>query len=88
MVIGNTVTMTCVATGDPIPVQTWIQNGTNLSGTRFQISADGSALTVRDTREEDEGTYSCQASNPASIDIDMVTLNVIGELHGIQVTIM
>lgn len=80
VVVGNTATMTCTATGDPTPVQTWNRNGIPVSGgTRFQISADGSVLRVSEVREEDEGVYTCQASNPASSVSDTVTLNVIGK---------
>ena len=78
-VMGNTATLRCTATGDPIPVQSWSRNGITLtSGSRFQISADGQVLTITDVREEeDEGVYICHASNSAGTDSATVTLNVI-----------
>lgn len=88
VVVGNTVTMTCMASGDPTPVQTWTRNGMQLSGSRFQISADGSMLTVQATQLEDEGTYTCHASNPARTQMDIVTLNIIGMLCECHVTII
>lgn len=48
---------------------------------RFQTSADGSMLTVSESWEEDEGTYTCHATNAANTQTDTVTLNVIGKSH-------
>lgn len=80
VVVGDTATMTCTASGDPTPVQTWTRNGMDVSGiSRFQTSADGSMLTVSESQEEDEGTYTCHATNAANTQTDTVTLNVIGK---------
>ena len=50
---GNTVSLLCNATGDPIPIQTWFRNGNELmGGGRYQISTDGRVLTV-------QGWYLC-----------------------------
>ena len=53
-VIGRTTSLSCLATGDPAPVQTWTRNGGAVSGSRVQISADGSNLTISDAREEEK----------------------------------
>ena len=78
---GNMATMTCVATGDPIPETTWSQSGTQLmSGGRYEISDTGAVLTVRQVTEaQDEGVFSCHASNPAGSDSASITLNVLSK---------
>lgn len=81
VVLGDSVTMSCVASGDPTPTQTWSRNGVGVAGPRVQLSADGSALTLTTTTLQDEGAYTCHASNPASTQTDTVTLNIIGESH-------
>ena len=80
-IVGATATMQCTASGDPTPLQTWSQNGVGVAGPRFQVSANGSTLTVTGTTEGDEGTYTCHASNPAATVTDTVFLNIIGESH-------
>ncbi len=87
VVIGDSVTMTCVATGDPDPIQTWTRDGMAVGGARYVISDDGSSLTVMEVRNEDEGAYTCHAFNPAAIRTDMVNLNVIGKSHDHHVII-
>ena len=73
--------MTCMASGDPTPTQSWTRNGVGVAGPRFQVSADGRDLTVSGAILEDEGTYTCHASNIAGMDTDTVTLDVIGASH-------
>ena len=86
--VGNTATLSCTASGDPAPIQSWSLNGVGVAGPRFQVSGDGSTLTVTGTTEGDEGTYTCHASNPASSVTDTVFLNVIGGSHVSHVMIM
>ena len=71
--------MTCIATGNPVPVLTWTRHGEQLTESRFQVSANGSSLIVSDVRDEDEGIYVCSAANLASTHTDIVTLAVIGK---------
>jgi hypothetical protein len=80
VVEGNTVTLVCNATGDPVPVQTWSQNGNELtSGGRYQISLDGRVLTVQGVTEaQDEGEFTCHASNLVGNDSADITLSVQG----------
>lgn len=78
VVLGDTASLSCIASGDPTPTQTWTRAGVGVAGPRFQVSTDGSGLTVTATRVEDEGTYTCHASNPAMTQTDTVMLNIIG----------
>lgn len=75
-ITGSTATLRCVATGEPDPLQTWTRDSAAVSGSRFQISAGGSVLTVNPVAEEDGGMYTCHASNSAGMDVAMVTLDV------------
>ena len=78
---GEVATLTCTATGDPIPDQTWSRNGTQLTpGGRYQISSDGRVLTVQQVNEEqDEGVFTCHASNDAGSDSADIAVSVQGE---------
>ena len=78
---GSIATLTCLATGDPDPVQTWSRNGNELtSGGRYQISADGRVLTVQGVTEaQDEGVFTCHASNMAGNDSADITLSVLSK---------
>ena len=76
---GAMATLWCVSTGIPIPVQSWTRNGVVVSGSRIQVSGDGRTLTVSLAREEDEGTYTCHASNYVGTSSDNVTLEVFGK---------
>ena len=87
---GNTVTLSCNATGDPVPVQTWSRNGNELmSGGRYQISADGRVLTVQGVTEaQDEGMFTCHASNMAGNDSATITLSVQGKILNTHCTVL
>ena len=87
VIVGNTATLSCMATGDPAPLQSWSRNGVGVAGPRLLVSGDGSMLTVTGTTVGDEGAYTCHASNPASSVTDTVFLDVIGESHDSHVTI-
>lgn len=76
VVQGSTATLRCTATGEPVPVQRWTRNGTDVSGSRFQTSADGRSLVIGSVQVEDEGAYACHASNSVGTDMAMVTLDV------------
>ena len=78
---GDEANLTCLATGDPVPFQTWSRNGTQLtSGGRYQISGDGRVLTVQQVSEdEDEGMFTCHASNDAGSDSADIAVSVQGE---------
>ena len=73
----------CSATGDPVPFQTWSRNENVLaSGGQYQISGNGSVLTVQQVTEvQDEGVFTCHASNEAGDDSAYVTLNVLSKYN-------
>ena len=74
---GSTATLQCTASGEPVPMQSWMRNGVPVTtSARFQISADGGSLAVTSVRVEDGGVYTCHASSPAGADSATVTLDV------------
>ncbi len=75
------VTLSCMATGDPTPSQSWSRNGTPLSDPRFQVTSNGTVLAVSDVREADQGNYTCHASNLVGFHTAVVYLDVISESH-------
>ena len=79
---GTNVILRCIATGTPVPIQTWTRNGIPLTDSRFQVQSGGGELSMREVREEDEGRYQCHALNVAGSAIDMVDLNIISEWLG------
>ena len=68
---GGTLTLNCSATGDPQPVISWKRQGAQLPvGRSHQING---ALVVRDTREDDSGSYICAATSAGVFDVETVT---------------
>ena len=61
VLIGETVSLNCSASGDPQPVISWKKTGQKLPvGRSQQING---ALVIRDTTEEDAGSYICAATS-------------------------
>ncbi|XP_010001193.1 PREDICTED: protein turtle homolog B [Chaetura pelagica] len=57
---GSSVTLTCMAFGNPKPIVTWLKEGELLGANgKYQVS-DGS-LTVLSVSREDRGAYTCRA---------------------------
>ncbi|XP_009955229.1 PREDICTED: protein turtle homolog B, partial [Leptosomus discolor] len=57
---GSSVTLTCMAFGNPKPIVTWLKEGDLLGANgKYQVS-DGS-LTVLSVSREDRGAYTCRA---------------------------
>lgn len=64
--LGKPFSLSCEATGKPIPTCRWLRNGREiLPGGRFRIEAKGGAfwLHFSDILEQDYGDYTCEASN-------------------------
>lgn len=78
-VVGTTATFRCTTSGDPTPAQNWTRDGMAITDSRVQIGSSGSVLTISNVREEDQGTYHCDASNVAGSINATVELNVISK---------
>jgi hemicentin len=69
---GNSLILDCLATGNPLPVITWLKDGERLvsncespsGGACVELGMDGSVY-IRDTQLSDTGTYTCLATNTA-----------------------
>jgi len=66
VVVGESATLQCRAPrGEPEPRVRWLKDDSRLrTSERVMIDAQG-ALTIREVREEDAGSYVCEASNAA-----------------------
>ena len=87
---GGTISLTCSATGQPLPTISWYFNGAtfNESNTmKYTISVIllntttiSSTLTIMNVESSDVGTYTCIATNVVSSDTSSGVLTVNGEL--------
>ncbi|KAK7076289.1 ATP-dependent DNA helicase chl1, partial [Halocaridina rubra] len=59
---GQDVNMTCRVFGAPKPRITWIRDGHELTGGRFQVTSNGD-LVIKDVTFTDAGNYVCFAEN-------------------------
>lgn len=63
---GATITLDCVANGNPKPQIKWLRNGDDINtsdlDTRYRIVGTGS-LQIKSINENDAGNYQCRASN-------------------------
>lgn len=70
--VGHPVELPCVVIGVPEPTLTWTKNGRS-----YPVSPDGS-LALNNVGLEDEGTYTCTATNIAGRDEARVRVLVQG----------
>lgn len=70
--VGHPVELLCVVQGFPEPTLTWTKDGRS-----YPLSPDGS-LVLSHVGLDDEGTYTCTASNAAGEDEAQVQLLVQG----------
>ncbi|KAM9678676.1 vascular endothelial growth factor receptor 2 isoform 4-T5 [Trichechus inunguis] len=62
--IGETIEVSCTASGNPPPQITWFKDNETLVEDSGIVLKDGHQnLTIRRVRKEDEGLYTCQACN-------------------------
>lgn len=61
--IGQTVQLSCVADGWPLPTYRWYKNGLSLDVTQERFSQYGGHLVIGPTTLDDSGEYRCNASN-------------------------
>ncbi|XP_058523273.1 vascular endothelial growth factor receptor 2 isoform X1 [Ochotona princeps] len=60
--IGETIEVSCIASGNPPPQFTWFKDNETLVEDSGIVLKDGNRnLTIRRVRKEDEGLYTCQA---------------------------
>lgn len=78
IVEGTTVTLDCVANGNPRPQIKWLRNGEDIDihdlDSRFRIVGTGS-LQINAVEDADSGNYQCRASN--SIDSTDIQVSVL-----------
>ncbi|XP_059140741.1 hemicentin-1-like isoform X2 [Physella acuta] len=77
--LGKTVELECFFSGYPAPNITWKTNkdqDIEKGEGHYEITDFGRKLRIEQVREEDEGTYSCTASNDAGSDDARIFLNV------------
>eukprot|EP00079_Xenopus_tropicalis_P024320 XP_012816895.1 PREDICTED: hemicentin-1 [Xenopus tropicalis] len=76
VVLSNSVTLACEASGTPIPTISWQKEGVGIkSGSSYTILSNGN-LNIASATQEDAGTYTCIAQNPAGTALKKVRLKV------------
>lgn len=63
---GETLTLTCSVSGDPEPQITWSKNGKQISSSEImdlKYKHGVATLTINEVFPEDEGVYTCTATN-------------------------
>ena len=70
---GDSITMTCPLEATPQPEITWLRAGSPIYlSSNIEISPDGQKLTIKKAILEDNGKYTCNATNVAgTTDIDV-----------------
>lgn len=67
--VGQSVTLRCRATANPVPRRTWSRNGVNISSPdspilgRFRLVDDSEFLVIMNLMERDGGLFNCFVSN-------------------------
>ena len=71
VLIGETLTLNCSATGDPEPIMNWKKQEAQLPVGRSQQINGG--LFIRNVKKEDAGNYICAATSAGVFDVETVT---------------
>ncbi|XP_059173362.1 inactive tyrosine-protein kinase 7-like [Physella acuta] len=68
LVLGDTVTLKCHASGNPEPAVIWFHNTFRLINVdRIRLSEQGSKLRIANISGQDNGVYSCKSQNTAGV---------------------
>nr|XP_036865807.1 hemicentin-1 [Manis javanica] len=74
----NSVSLTCEASGIPLPTITWLKDGLPLSlSSSVRILSGGRTLRLMQTRREDTGQYTCLVRNAAGEERKIFGLSVL-----------
>ena len=76
---GNNVTLSCNASGNPVPTISWTRNGSVLTGSvpRITFGTESRELTITTINTADSGEYQCVANNSVGNDTsDAATIDV------------
>ena len=78
----DNVTLTCNASGDPIPLIKWkhVNDTILLKEPKFVFSNKNQSLTIQNITLKEQGTYICTVNNPHAVDEKNVTVFVEGKL--------
>lgn len=72
---GSPVTLECATAGDPTPIATWHSPRQSQSNLKIIESVRGVLkLIIEDTRQNDQGNYTCQARNLVGVTRESVQL--------------
>ena len=71
VLVGETLTLNCSATGDPKPIMNWKKQEDQLPVGRSQQINGG--LFIRNVKKEDAGNYICAATSAGVFDMETVT---------------
>ncbi|XP_052593110.1 hemicentin-1 isoform X2 [Peromyscus californicus insignis] len=78
----SSVSLTCEASGIPLPSITWLKDGWPVSlGSSVKILSGGRMLRLMQTRPEDAGQYTCIVRNAAGEERKMFGLSVLVPPH-------
>ena len=85
VVVGENATLTCSASGLPIPLITWTvpdaaENQTIISSTVVNETFTVSRLTILSVQQSHTGLYACRAENSIDYDSSSVFLQVLGRV--------
>ena len=94
VVIGNSITLTCSASGIHLPSITWSRGGERIAGSSREIISQSvvnesvltSEIVLSSSEQRDTGNYSCSANNSAGVDIRHFYLQVLGMCIQIEST--
>ena len=60
---GDNLTLSCNATGNPVPTISWTRDGSPVDSSKISFSANKTQLTITHVNRTDSGEYRCVASN-------------------------